>query len=291
MNLKEIKEINIAHKEVLSDLERFLGYDVERTSLVAMNLRENNEWGKHSCWGIGIDEALYNFDDGNDYYKSPEFGFAKKVLRCSSIKDLFKCVLTHEYFHNIFQNKYKHDTKQIITENILNLDSISNDPITEQITREVSSINEAFAFWGEDKVGSYKNLFEETVQKMKHVNRKTIKFFYQLFHKISDESTNGFVIKNLTKIVKENIRNIKDVKLKSVAEALDDRLWLSPGLLGNRSPIPYQRIIFGGLVAKRGDDISSSEYNYSLRENKSHYVIRQPLFNMVATVYDPNNRY
>ncbi len=251
------KEIDIAHKEVLSDLERFLGYKVEKAELMEMDLRKDGHWGQYFCRGIGIDKILFNFDHENGYYKHSEFDFARNVLKCSSIKDLFKNVLTHEYFHDIFDNKYKDDMKHIVVENMLNSNSIPDNLIIEQIAKQVLGINEAFAFWGEDKIEFHKSLYEDTVQTMKHVNPKTTKFFYKLFHKISDENTDRFVTDNLTKIVERNIKKVEDTKLKTVAEVLDDRLRLPLG---------------------------------SLKDYKLPPIIR---FNtdMVARVYDPINKY
>lgn len=283
-----VSDIESAHREVLSDLERFLGYNVERVPLMQMNSKERL-WGRHSCLGIEINEVLFNFSNGNGYCDSHEFDIARRLLKCGSIRDLFKNVLRHEYFHEVFDNKYWANIRCIVSQNMLNYENISNDPIMKQISKQVLSIHEAFAFWGEDRIGAYKRLNEDDIPGMEHVNPRTTKFFYKLFHEISEENSDRFVTKNLSRIVKNNIKDVKDTKLKTVAEALNDRIWFPLGSLKDYKLPPIIRLT--DMQATVYDPTNKYRYNTDKEVSCGYKPIIRLNTDMVARVYDPMNRY
>lgn len=240
---EELSEaVEIAHQEVLSELERFLGHRPEKLVLhFADNLAsKHNELGNYRYCdnSIILERRLCCWEDAYSLGKDMYYGYLEDKLLHEAqgvnftLRDWFKEVLTHEYLHRRFNEWYTYTNRSII---------LSKRELTRKLTPEeekdfsaaMMGVSEAFAFWGVDRITGHKHLYEENANDyLIRLNNddfaifdsRTLKFFYDYLHrlsdKIADEIGNSFVIGYLVYAVRDNLPVTADVHLESCNERL-----------------------------------------------------------------------
>lgn len=218
------QSIETAHQEVLSDLERFIGYTPTRLPIqIVEDLTFNAEARYLNRYNpIQIKKRTCQWDE-NQVLEKEIYAIilAEKLLHEAqgaeySRRHHFKDVLQHECLHAIFDIRYE----QIIQSALLTGKLLTPEE-TRHIFKAIRGVDEAYAYWGGDVITGHKHLFEEDISDYEEntdADVKTLKYFYQQFHELSKARGDRFIQGNLVHLVTSNMPYVTEVILESGAQ-------------------------------------------------------------------------
>lgn len=125
------------------------------------------------------------------------------------------------------------------------IDDVTHEEISPNPV--IQAINEAFAFWGMERLTGQRHLFDEFADqyanKLGRAAGNALKFFYLLFHGQSRRNGDRYVVDNLVGLVAQYLPKLQPVSLTKLDELLfspEIGGGLSPGrMAGARKPEPF----------------------------------------------------
>jgi len=212
-----IKEV---HEKVKGNISDFVGYVPER-DLRAMTINGLGCYNPETKV-FGYSHHFQNLDDLGLFEKSTSLMSAKahQILegREPDAAHLLEEVLTHEYMHVLFDEKFQTKINRITVRHTmpltrrmikLCLEEGLNFWFMPPETRLSHGINEAFAYWAEDQIMQQRHLTQNALEiyesEMPGTGKSLLKF-YSLFHQVAEQRGDQHVVKKLVSLVKKHLK-------------------------------------------------------------------------------------
>ncbi len=252
-------------------LEDFLGVGFAPASINVVDGMGSLACYAHGSGLIHMDSGLTGLVEGHS--SEPSFSFRRELNRGLGVDmgrfDFVQAVGIHEDLHKFFSEHYLKPLVQLFNGGRMGtsrgrvrvfydvkpgeryshmIEDVSHGEIVPKPT--ITGINEAFAFWGMERVTGQRHLFEEFAN---HYSRRhgkgagnALKFFYLLFHDISRTKGDGYVIENLVSLVRHYLPRMRKVELAAIDELLSTRRNTAAGAgdsrLAAQKPKPFEDV-------------------------------------------------